>query len=99
VKKFIANVLALKDVLGVPLVAQWVKDLALSLLWLRSQLWCGFDPSPWNLCRLWLWPKKKKKKKDPRWKYGNAKINEEYIERLNKSVYKYSPYKTIIVMS
>ena len=26
------------------LVAQWVKDLALSLLWLRSLLWYKFDP-------------------------------------------------------
>ena len=26
------------------LVAQWIKDLALSLLWLCLQLWCGFDP-------------------------------------------------------
>ena len=29
-----------------------VKDPALSLLWLRSMLWCGFDP----------WLKKKNKK-------------------------------------
>ena len=26
--------------------AQWVKDLALSLLWLGPLLWCGFDPWP-----------------------------------------------------
>ena len=26
-------------------MAQWVKELALSLLWLRSLPWCGFDPS------------------------------------------------------
>ena len=25
------------------LVVQWVKDLALSLLWLRSQIWCRFS--------------------------------------------------------
>jgi len=30
------------------LVAQWVKDPALSLPWLRSQLWLGFDPWPGN---------------------------------------------------
>ena len=24
-------------------MAEWVKDLALSLLWLGSLLWCGFD--------------------------------------------------------
>ena len=28
------------------LVAQWVKDLALPLLWLRLLLWHGFDPWP-----------------------------------------------------
>ena len=30
------------------LVAQEVKDPALSLLWLRSLLWHGFDPCPRN---------------------------------------------------
>ena len=30
--------------LGSSLVAQWVKDLALTLLWLRSLLWHGFWP-------------------------------------------------------
>ena len=29
-------------------MAQWVKDLVLSLLWLWLQLWCGLDPWPWN---------------------------------------------------
>ena len=33
---------------GVPLVAQLVKDLVLSLLWL------GFDPSPGNFCMPWV---------------------------------------------
>ena len=28
---------------GIPFVAQWVKDQALSLQWLRLLLWCGFD--------------------------------------------------------
>ena len=32
--------------LGVPLVAHWVKEPVLSLLWLRSQLWCEMDPWP-----------------------------------------------------
>ena len=27
-------------------MAQWVKDLVLSLLWLWLQLWQGFDPRP-----------------------------------------------------
>ena len=31
-------------------VAQRVKDLALSLQWLRSLLWCAFDPWPRNFC-------------------------------------------------
>ena len=29
-------------------VAQWVKDLVLSQLWLRSLPWCRFDPWPRN---------------------------------------------------
>ena len=36
------------------LVAQWIKDLALSLLQLGSLLWLGFDPWPLS----WAWPKK-----------------------------------------
>ena len=43
---------------GSSLVAQWVKELALSLLWL------GFDPWLRNFCVLQAWQKKKKKKKD-----------------------------------
>ena len=37
------------------IVAQWVKDLALLLLW------CGFKPWPGSLCMLWCIQKKKKK--------------------------------------
>ena len=29
-------------------LAQWVKDLALSQLWHRSQLWLRYDPWPRN---------------------------------------------------
>ena len=36
-----------------------VKDLALSLLWLWLQPWCGFDPWSGNFCMLWAWPKQK----------------------------------------
>ena len=43
-------------------MVQWVKDPALSLLWLGSMLWLGFDPWPGNLHMPWAWPKKKKKK-------------------------------------
>ena len=32
--------------------AQWIKDLALLVLWLWSLLWHGFDPWPGNLCML-----------------------------------------------
>ena len=35
------------------LVTQWVKELALSLLWR------GFDPWPRNFPMLWVYPKKK----------------------------------------
>ena len=45
------------------LVAQRVKNLALSLLWLCLQLCYGFSPWPKNFCMPWAWPKKKKKKK------------------------------------
>ena len=45
------------------LVAQWVKDLALSLLWLESLLWRRFWSWPRNFHMLRAQPKKKKKKK------------------------------------
>ena len=38
-------------------MAQRVKDLVASLLWLRLHLWCGFDPWPENLCMPQVWPK------------------------------------------
>ena len=43
------------------LVAQSTKDPALSLLWLWSLLWCGFDPWPGNFHLPWVQPKKKKR--------------------------------------
>ena len=45
------------------LVAQWVKDPALSLPWLWSQLRLGFDPWPRKFCMLWWGAKKKKEKR------------------------------------
>ena len=45
------------------LVAQLVKDPALSLQRLRSLLWCGFDPSLKNFHMLWAGPKEKQKQK------------------------------------
>ena len=38
-------------------MAQWVKDLALSLLRLRLLWWHRFDPWPGNFWMLWAWPK------------------------------------------
>ena len=39
------------------LVVQYVKDLALSLQWLGTLLWRGFDPWPGNFRILRAWPK------------------------------------------
>ena len=50
----------IKLLLGSSLVAQWVKDLALSLLWLRSLLWRGFDSWPQELPHALGTAKKKK---------------------------------------
>ena len=49
--------------LGSSLVAQCVKDLALSLLWLRSLLWYGIDPWPGNFCMSQALPKTNKQTK------------------------------------
>ena len=51
-----------KKALRSSLVGQWVNDLALSLLWLRSLLSYGFEPWPGNLCMPQARPKEKKKK-------------------------------------
>lgn len=37
-------------------MAQWVKDLALSLQQLRPLLWQGFSPWPGILCKSQAWP-------------------------------------------
>ena len=36
-------------------MARWVKDLVLSLLWLGSLLWRGFNSWPGNFCMPWAW--------------------------------------------
>ena len=41
-------------------MAQLVKDLALSLLWVWLMLWRGFDHWPRNFGMLKVWSKKKK---------------------------------------
>ena len=46
-------------------MAQWIKDLSLSLLWLWLLLWCGFDPWPGNFRML---PKEKRKEKEKKGK-------------------------------
>ena len=43
---------------GVTLVAWWVKELTLSLLWLP------FNPWPWNVCIPQIQPEKKTKNKN-----------------------------------
>ena len=42
------------------LVVQWVKELVLTLLWLRLLLWRRFDPQPRNFRMARVWPKKEK---------------------------------------
>ena len=44
---------------GSSLVAQWVKDLVLSLQWLRSILQYRFNPQPRGSCMPWVQQKKK----------------------------------------
>ena len=44
-------------------MAEQVKDLVFSPLWLWLQLWCVSDSWPGNFLMLWVRPKKKKKKK------------------------------------
>ena len=41
-------------------MVQWVKDLALLPLWLRSQLWHGLDLWPGNFHMPQVWQEKKK---------------------------------------
>ena len=43
-------------------MAQPTKDVALSLQWLRSLLWCRFGPWPWNFCRPQVRPQKREER-------------------------------------
>lgn len=49
-----------KGQLGSFLVAQWGKYPVLSLQWLESLLWCGFNPGLGNFHMPRVWPKKGK---------------------------------------
>ena len=51
-----------KAKIGVPAMAQWLKDLTLKQLWRTQQLQLGFSPWPGNVHMPWVWPKKKKNK-------------------------------------
>ena len=55
----VTHLIATKIARGIPMGFQWVKDLVLSLQWLRSLLWHRFDPWPGNFHMLWVWQKKK----------------------------------------
>ena len=50
--------------------AQWLKDLVLQQVWLRSRLWVGSDPWPGNSTCCGAAKKGKKKKKER--KKGNV---------------------------
>ena len=50
---------SLKSTVRSSLVAQRVKDSVLSLQWLVSLLWCGFNPWPGNFCMQRVWQEKK----------------------------------------
>ena len=54
---------------------QWVKDPALSLLWLESRLRQGFDPWPGNVHMPHHGPKKKRERETER----NLNIGERYF--------------------
>ena len=60
---------------GVPTVAQWVKDPALPQVWPRSQLQLRFETWPRNFHMPWVHPKEKKKKKKKETFGGNGYIH------------------------
>ena len=43
------------------LVAQWVRDLGVSLMWLWLLLWCRLDPWPGNFHMPWVRAKKEER--------------------------------------
>ena len=58
-------------------MVQWVKDLALPLLWLGPLLGHVFDPWPRNVCMLWVQGKKEKERKRERGRKGGRKGEKE----------------------
>ena len=59
------------------LVSQWVKDLALSLLWLRVLLCCGFNP---YLLHAMNTAKKKQKQKKLRFTSCHLSQQNTYLQ-------------------
>ena len=64
-------------------MAQWVKDLALSLQRLGSLLWYGFDP--WPRSMPWMEPKKEKKARGGLWVVQNVAPKERHNLAINVS--------------
>ena len=60
-------------------MAQRVKDLALSTVWLGSPLWQGFDPWPGNSHIPWTWPKKAKNKQTKKLVEDKYKNNNDHL--------------------
>ena len=60
-------------------MAQWVKDLTLSLLWLGSLLQCGFDPWPGKFRMLQDVARKKKKEEEKRKDRGKRGLHRQPI--------------------
>ena len=58
-------------------MTQQVKDLALLLLWLRSLLWHGFGPWPWNCPRATGTAEEKNVLKMMRLSFSICKMGEE----------------------
>ena len=60
-------------------MAQCIKDLSLSLLWLWLLLWCGFDPWPGNFRMLPKEKRKEKKRKEKKIVEAKEGIQKNYM--------------------
>lgn len=74
-------------------LAQWVRDLALVQLQLRSQPWHGFDPWTRNSMCHWVAKKGEGKKKKKGKEYRQKKVEG------NSWVFSLSDYSLIVVLS